>query len=157
MLWFYESFFPVIWIPRALAVWHLVLLDWSCYYRRRPSLRSLGTPAPRQQLESLRNHQAGSRADYHRPLCPCPSPHLHRHSGRVSWHRDCAFPGARGHRFRPGIPCVLGQVAHGGEVDAFPIRGDVCQLCPADCRPGAVPFLIAMSQPPSRARAGRIS
>jgi hypothetical protein len=55
------------------------------------------------------------------PLCPGPSPHLHRHSVRVSWHRDCALPGARGHRFRPNIPRVLGQAPHGGGVDAFPI------------------------------------
>src|SRR5580692_5891460 len=42
-------------LPPALAVWHLALLDWSCCYRRRPSLRRLGTPAPRQQLEPRRN------------------------------------------------------------------------------------------------------
>jgi hypothetical protein len=38
-----------------VAVWHLALLGWSCFYRRRPSLRRLGAPAPRQQLEPLRN------------------------------------------------------------------------------------------------------
>jgi len=105
MLWFFESFFPVVWIAfllywqikaadtkttqrlepaawrilralaflivivllsttriplpwlyPALAVWHLALWGWSCFYRRRPSLRRLGAPAPRQQLEPLRNH-----------------------------------------------------------------------------------------------------
>ena len=105
MLWFFESFFPVVWIafllywqikaadtkttqrleraasrilralaflimivllstthpaalalPPALAIWHLTLRGWSCYYRRRPSFRRLGAPAPRQQLELLRNH-----------------------------------------------------------------------------------------------------
>ncbi|HEY6766888.1 MAG TPA: hypothetical protein VI386_19175 [Candidatus Sulfotelmatobacter sp.] len=106
MLWFFESFFPVVWIafliywrikaagtkttqrsepallgillalrlpgrdppsfdnshpaavalPSALAVWHLALLDWSRCYRRGPSLRRLGAPAPRQQLEQRRNH-----------------------------------------------------------------------------------------------------
>src|SRR5215472_4250561 len=106
MLWFFESFFPVVWIaffvywqiraagakttqhiepaasrilralaflivivllsttrlplrwllPPALAAWPLALLDWSCSYRRRPSLRRLGAPASRQQLEPLGNH-----------------------------------------------------------------------------------------------------
>ncbi len=100
MLWFYESFFPVVWIafllywrikaagtktaqrsepaarascgprvpdrdrppldtshpaalalPPDLAVWHLALSNWSCCYRWRPSLRRLGAPLPRRQLE----------------------------------------------------------------------------------------------------------
>jgi hypothetical protein len=75
MLWFFESFFPVVWIafliywrikaagtkttqrsePALLPVWHLALLDWSRCYRRGPSRRRLGAPAPRQQLEQRRN------------------------------------------------------------------------------------------------------
>lgn len=158
MLWFYESFFPVVWIafilywrikaadtktsqrlepnawpvlraliflvvilllsiPRlplpwlyhqALADGPAALLDWSCCYRRRPSVRRLGAPAPRAQLEQRRNHQARPRVDYDRSLCPGSSPHLHRHSDRVSWHCDCPLAGARGHRFRLNFPRVVG-------------------------------------------------
>jgi len=105
MLWFFESFFPMVWIAfllywqikavrtkttqrlepaasrilRALVFLIVIvllsttriplrwlyfelwpsgiwpLLDRSCCYRRRPSLRRLGARASRQQLEPLRN------------------------------------------------------------------------------------------------------
>ena len=192
MLWFYESFFPVVWIAfivywrieaigtktnqrrepdaagivRALTFLIVIVLlsipriplswlyrqlwplglwpfwDWSCDYRRGPLVRRVGAPSPCQQLEQLRHHQAGTRADYHRALCRGPSSHLHRHSDRVSWHRDCALPGARGHRSGPDLHCALGQAAQGGGVDALPIWRDVCHLCPSDLRLGAVPVLI---------------
>src|ERR1700733_10702175 len=127
----------------ALAVWFLALLAGSRPHRRGSSLRRLGARAPRPQLEPLRHHQAWPRADHHRSLCPGPSPHLHRHSCRVSWHRDCSLPGARVHRFRLHLPRVLGQAPHGGAVDVLPVWGDVCHLCPTDRLPGTLPPLIA--------------
>jgi len=186
MLWFFESFFPVVliafllyWqikavgtkttqrlepaasrIVRVLAFVIVIVLlattriplRWlylqlwpsgiwpfwvgACSYPRRPALPRLGARAPRQQLEPLRNHQAGPRTGYHRPLCRGPSPHLHWHSGRVSWHRECALPGARGHRLRPGVPRAPGQAPPGGGLDAFPIWGDVCQTA------ALVPYLF---------------
>ena len=106
MLWFFKSFFPVVWIAFLLYWWIkaadtkttqrreptasgilrllaflivVVLLSttriplpwlyrqlwpsgiwpfWICSrcYRRRPSFRRLGAPAPRQELEQLCNH-----------------------------------------------------------------------------------------------------
>jgi hypothetical protein len=41
------------------------------------------------------------------------------------------------------FPRVLAQALHGGEVDALPVWGGVRHLCPTDCRPGALPPLIA--------------
>src|SRR5579872_1812848 len=192
MLWFFKSFFPIVWIafllfwrikaagtkttqrsePAASGILRTLVflavvvllsttripLPWlyrqlwpsglapfwiGAAYHRGPSLRRLGAPAPRRQLEQRRNHQAGPRADYYRTLCPGPPPYLYGHSDRVSWHRDCALSGARSHRLCSNLPRALVQAAHGRGVDAFLIWGDLCHLCPSDRRPGAVSFLIA--------------
>ena len=125
-------------LPPALAVWHLALLDWSCCYRRRPSLRCLGAGTSAEPSSSV-TIKAGPRVDYHRPYASSVIP-SHWYSDRVSWHRDCAFPGARGHRFRPNLPRVVGQAQQRGGVDAFPVRRDVCHLCSSDRCP--VPYLL---------------
>jgi hypothetical protein len=44
---------------------------------------------------------------------------------------------------RAELCLVLPWPAHGGGMDALPVWGDICHLCPKDCRPGALPALIA--------------
>jgi hypothetical protein len=45
--WLYHQLWPA-------GLWPF--WDWSCCYRQRPSIRRLGAPAPRPQLEQRRNH-----------------------------------------------------------------------------------------------------
>jgi hypothetical protein len=204
MLWFFEFFFPVVWIA-FLIYWRIKAAGTKTNQRSEPALlgilRALAflvvivllsttrIPLPwlyrqlwpsgiwpfwigaavtvvgllfavwaRQHLASNWSSPVTTKQGHELittgPLCPGPSPHLYWHSDWVSWHRDCAFPGARGHRFRPNIRRALGQAPHGGEVDAFPVWGDVFRLRPSDRGPGAVPFLIAMCHEPPHARNG---
>jgi hypothetical protein len=126
--WLYLQLWPVgfwpFWLGAAVTIAGLLFAVWAREHLGRNWSHSV-TIKQGHELISTGSLRRG------------PSPDLHRHSDRFPWHGDCHLPSARVHRFRPHLPRVVDQAPHRGTVDALPVWGDVCYLCPTDRRPGA--------------------